>query len=299
MHKEIDFENDIEQALTNTGGYEKGDPKAYDPETALFPAEAIAFVQKTQPKIWTRLTGLYANKASVMLVDSLVKELASKGALTVLREGFKCVGKTVRLAYFAPNSGLDPLAAERYRDNRLTIVRQVNTRSGAIPDVVLAVNGLPVATLELKNPMSATRWNVENAKYQYRFERDPQELLFTFKKRCLVHFAVDTELAFMATKLEGKDTFFLPFNLGHTQGAGNPPADSDVRTTYLLAQGAHPRQPDGHPCAFHASGCGRKNGGNGKGDQAVQQGIDDLSALSSAGFGARADRARPDQRFGP
>lgn len=233
MHKEIDFENDIEDALIGSGGYEKGDPNAYDPVTALFPADIVAFVQKTQPKIWARLTQLDAAKAAAMLLDSLVKELAAKGSLAVLREGFKCVGKTVRLAYFAPNTGLDPSATERYADNRLTIVRQVTTKSGAISDVVLAVNGLPVATLELKNPMSATRWNVENAKYQYRFERDPKDLLFAFKQRCLVHFAVDTELAFMTTKLEGKDTFFLPFNLGHKHGAGNPPAEGDVRTTYL------------------------------------------------------------------
>ncbi|MGF6791714.1 type I restriction endonuclease subunit R [Paraburkholderia sp. 35.1] len=233
MHKEIDFENDIEHALTINGGYKKGDPNAYDPETALFPADVVAFVQKTQPKIWTRLTQLDPVKAPAMLLDSLVKELAAKGVLAILREGFKCVGKTVRLAYFAPNTGLDPSSTERYDDNRLIIVRQVNTKSGAVPDVVLAVNGLPVATLELKNPMSATRWNVENAKYQYRFERDPKELLFAFKQRCLVHFAVDTELAFMTTKLEGKDTFFLPFNLGLGYGAGNPPAAGDVRTTYL------------------------------------------------------------------
>lgn len=233
MHKEIDFENDIEHALISSGGYEKGDPNTYDPEAALFPADVIAFVQKTQPKIWTRLTQLDAAKAPAMLIDSLVKELAAKGALAILREGFKCVGKTVRLAYFAPNTKLDPESTERYNSNRLTIVRQVNTKSGAIPDVVLAVNGLPVATLELKNPMSATRWNVENAKHQYRFERDPKELLFAFKQRCLVHFAVDTELVFMTTKLEGKDTFFLPFNLGQDHGAGNPPAAGDVRTTYL------------------------------------------------------------------
>lgn len=233
MHKEIDFENDIEHALVSLGGYEKGNPTTYDPEAALFPPDVVAFVQKTQPKIWARLTGLDAAKAPAMLLDSLVKELAAKGALAILREGFKCVGKTVRLAYFAPNTGLDPASTERYGDNRLTIVRQVNTQSGAIPDVVLAVNGLPVATLELKNPMSATRWNVENAKYQYRFERDPKELLFAFKQRCLVHFAVDTERVFMTTKLEGKDTFFLPFNLGHDHGAGNPPAAGDVRTTYL------------------------------------------------------------------
>jgi len=233
MHKEIDFENDIEHALITSGGYEKGDPHGYDAEAALFPADVIAFVQKTQPKIWDRLTQLDAGKAASMLLDSLVKELAAKGSLAVIREGFKCVGKTVRMAYFAPNTGLDPSATERYEDNRLTVVRQVKTKSGAIPDVVLAVNGLPVATLELKNPMSATRWNVENAKYQYRFERDPKELLFAFRQRCLVHFAVDTELAFMTTRLEGKDTFFLPFNLGDHHGAGNPPAAGDVRTTYL------------------------------------------------------------------
>lgn len=242
MYTEIFFENAIEHALITHGGYQKGEPSAYAPEMALFPADVVAFVQKTQPKIWTRLTQLDESKAESMLLDALIKELASKGSLTVLREGFKCVGKTVRLAYFAPNTGLDPSATERYADNRLTITRQVNTKSGAIPDVVLALNGLPVATLELKNPMSATRWNVEHAKYQYRFERDPKELLFAFKQRCLVHFAVDTELVFMTTKIEGKETFFLPFNLGHNHGAGNPPAEGDVRTNYLweivLARGS-------------------------------------------------------------
>lgn len=233
MYKEIDFENGIEHTLISAGGYVKGDPKAYDPELALFPADVVDFVQKTQPKVWTRLVQLDQDKAPAMLVDSLVKELTSKGALAVLREGFKCVGKTVRLAYFAPNTGLNPAATERYGDNRLSVVRQVNTKSGAIPDVVLAVNGLPVATLELKNPMSSARWNVEDAKRQYRFERDPKELLFAYKLRCLVHFAVDTEVAFMTTRLEGKDTFFLPFNLGHNHGAGNPPTEGDVRTGYL------------------------------------------------------------------
>lgn len=233
MHKEIDFENEIEHELISNGGYEKGDPHAYDAENALFPADVVAFVQHTQPKVWARLTMLDEHKAPTMLLDSLVKELAAKGSLAVLREGFKCVGKTVRLAYFSPNTGLDPSATERYADNRLTIVRQVSTKSGAIPDILLVVNGLPVATMELKNSMSATQWNVENAKQQYRFERDPKELLFAFKKRCLVHFAVDTELAFMTTKLEGKDTFFLPFNQGDNYGAGNPPADGDVRTSYL------------------------------------------------------------------
>ena len=233
MHREIDFENDIETDLIEHGGYVKGKPEDYDAENALFPKDIIAFIQQTQPKLWQRVVDLNKDKAPAALINSLAKELETKGILAVLREGFKCFGKTVRLAYFAPNTGLDPSATERYADNRLTIIRQVNTKSGAIPDIVLAVNGLPVATLELKNPMSATRWNVEHAKNQYRFERDPKELLFAFKQRCLVHFAVDTELVYMTTKLEGKETFFLPFNKGDNFAARNPAVAGDVRTGYL------------------------------------------------------------------
>ena len=233
MHREIDFENDIETALTSYGGYVKGKPENYDAENALFPKHIIEFIQQTQPKLWQRIADLNKDNADKALINSLCKEIESKGILAVLREGFKCVGKTIRIAYFAPNTGLDPAAAELYANNRLSIIRQVNTKSGAIPDIVLAVNGLPVATLELKNPMSATRWNVEHAKNQYRFERDPKEPLFAFKQRCLVHFAVDTELVFMTTKLEGKDTFFLPLNKGDNFGAGNPKVEGDVRTEYL------------------------------------------------------------------
>lgn len=160
MHTERDFENDIETALLVNGGYIKGDPADYDAERALFPADTVTFVQATQPKIWQYLESLHKDKTSSVLIDSLAKELDSKGTLGVLREGFKCSGKTVRAAFFAPNTGMDPQAQERYQANRLSVIRQVNTRSGVIPDMVLAVNGLPVATLELKNVMSATRWTV-------------------------------------------------------------------------------------------------------------------------------------------
>lgn len=233
MHTEWDFENGIEAALLANGGYQRGDPAGYDPERALFPADTLAFVQATQPKIWQYLESLHKDKTPAVLIDSLAKELDSKGTLGVLREGFKCSGKTVKTAFFAANTGMDPQAQERYQANRLSVIRQVNTKSGAIPDMVLAVNGLPVATLELKNVISATRWTVEHAKNQYKYERDPREKLFAFKQRCLVHFAVDTEQVFMTTKLEGKDTYFLPFNRGFDHGAGNPPVEGDVRSNYL------------------------------------------------------------------
>ena len=133
------------------------------PRCALFPKEIIAFVQRSQPQFWEWFAALNQGRAEAILLESLVKELASKGMLTVLREGFKCFGRTVRAGLLCPQYGHESRRRRRATtQNRLTIVRQVETRSGAIPDVVLAVNGLPVVCLELKNPM--TGQNVENAK---------------------------------------------------------------------------------------------------------------------------------------
>lgn len=231
MHKEANFEAELEQSLLEEGGYLQGSPDEYDPERALFPKEILAFVEATQPAAWERLVSLSGDKAGEILLDSLAKELRSKGMLTILRGGFKCFGRTIKMAYFAPNTGMNPDDAEHYRQNRLTVTRQVVTKSGSIPDIVIAVNGLPILTMELKNPM--TGQTVEHAKWQYRRERDPNELLFTFKQRCLVHFAVDTEQVEMTTRLEGDNTAFLPFNLGYHHAAGNPPKTGDVRTWYL------------------------------------------------------------------
>jgi len=125
---------------------------------------------------------------------------------------------------------LEPLALERFSKNRLTVIRQLETESGAIPDMVLAVNGLPVVTIELKNAL--TGQSVLHAKQQYR-DRDPNELLFAFKQRCLVHFAVDTEEVCMTTKLDRGETLFLPFNRGCNNAKGNPPVEGEVRTAYL------------------------------------------------------------------
>ena len=231
MYKEANFEQAIAQELVAAGGYAQGDPAGYNAELALFPQEILDFVQRSQPKFWSWFSRLNQDKSAAVLLESLVKELESKGMLTVLRDGFKCFGRSVRAVYFAPNTGMNPEAAALYAQNRLTVTRQVVTASGAIPDVVLAVNGLPVATLELKNPL--THQEVENAKRQYRYERDPNELLFAYKRRCLVHFAVDPDLVYMTTQLEGARRLFLPFNRGHDQRRWQPAGYNDVRTGYL------------------------------------------------------------------
>lgn len=241
-HIERRFEEAIEESLTSpAGGYQKGHAGAYDAARALFPAEVLAFIRDSQPKQWQILSNFHGDKAGPTLLEDLVKELRSKGALHVLRHGFKCFGKTFRLAYFAPNSGMNPDAWRDYDRNRLTITRQVHfseKKPNLSIDVVLAVNGLPVVTLELKNPL--TGQTVEDAKHQYKFDRDLNEPLFRFKERTLVHFAVDPDLVFMTTQLAGKDTFFLPFNKGHHNGAGNPPAaGTNYRTAYLWEEVLH------------------------------------------------------------
>ncbi len=241
-HTERDFEHAIEYGLTHGGGFTKGKPADYDAASALFPSEVMAFLKASQPARLAELEALLKERTAATVLDGLVKELASKGALGVLRHGFKCYGKTLRLAYFRPNSGMNPEAAQRYAANRFTITRQVEfvsdvlkkgdgSKRKCILDVVLSINGLPVATAELKNPQTGQR--AEDACKQYKTDRDGRDPLFRFKERALVHFAVDPDEVWMTTQLKGADTFFLPFNRGHQFGAGNPPVEGNWKTHYL------------------------------------------------------------------
>ncbi len=240
-HTESDFETAIEAGLTTQSGYVKGDPKNYDEALGLFPADALGFLRESQASRWLQLEALLSDKTEATVLDSLTKELEIKGALHVLRHGFKCYGKTFRLAYFRPNTGMNPEAAELYTKNRLTITRQVGFRSflknadgtsrRCILDVVLSINGLPVVTAELKNPLTGQRAN--DACNQYMKDRDERDLMFRFKKRALVHFALDPDEVWMTTRLKGKETVFLPFNKGNNHGAGNPSAEDNWKTAYL------------------------------------------------------------------
>jgi type I restriction enzyme R subunit len=238
QHTEKTFEASIEDYLLGKAGYAKCDKNEFDSERGFDPTVLVSFIQATQPKEWEYLKNLQKDKAEKVLMDDLCRALDSEheGCLSVLRHGFKCFGKLFKVAYFAPASGLNPATQKLYAANILTITRQLkySPKHDNTIDMVLSLNGLPLATAELKNPVTGQNWR--NAIKQYQNDRDPNDLVFQFKKRTLVHFAVDPDEVYMTTRLAGKSTYFLPFNLGNGQGAGNPDNPGNYKTSYLWEQ---------------------------------------------------------------
>jgi len=232
------FEFHVEDLLLKQGGWLSGTNSEWDKARALFPARAFAFIESTQPQLWAEMAAQHGSNLQPMLLDALVKELDIKGSLHVLRHGFKFYGKLFRLAYFKPAHALSPDVLELYAQNQLTVTRQVpcHPSDHSTTDIVLAVNGLPVTTIELKNPGTHQTWR--QAVQQYQTDRDPRAPLFDFKKRALVHFAADPDEVWMTTRLSKEKTFFLPFNRGSHPGqiqcgAGNPQHASGYRSSYF------------------------------------------------------------------
>jgi type I restriction enzyme R subunit len=231
---EAAFETVIENHLL-ANSYVSIGGAAFDRDRAIFPDVVLEFIRQTQPVEWSRLQALHGNKTGEQVLSDLCKWMDSHGALATLRHGFKCYGRTLQVAFFKPAHELNPELETRYAANRLGLTRQLHfsPRSEKSLDVTISLNGIPIATLELKNPL--TGQTVEEARRQYKRDRDPRELIFEFKRRTLVHFAVDTEAVLMTTRLAGPATHFLPFNKGCDGGAGNPPdpAGRKYRTAYL------------------------------------------------------------------
>jgi type I restriction enzyme, R subunit len=234
------FEDATTSSLVESGGYRickwgtKPEWSAdFDRVRGLDVAELFAFVSETQPKAWDRLVAVHggADGARTQFAERLAKQLDERGTVDVLRHGVNDHGVEVRLAFFKPAHGLTPELTERYLANRLTVTRQLpyDATAAKTIDLCLFVNGIPVATAELKNPL--THQTVEHAKHQYRTDRDPANV--TLGRRALVHFAVDPELVEMTTKLAGPATRFLPFNRGNAGGRGNAPDATGHRTRYL------------------------------------------------------------------
>ncbi|SFR17328.1 type I restriction endonuclease subunit R [Desulfoscipio geothermicus] len=228
------LENVIEAHLLEEGGYAKGNPNEFDRDMALFPNDVITFIKKSQPEVWDKLIIYFGNEVEKKIIQRLVQVLNRNGMLKVLRRGFDLYDVRIKLAFFAPASGLNYEIIDKYNANILKVTRQVHysTKNENSLDMVLSLNGLPIATVELKNQF--TNQTVKDAMRQYREDRDPREPIFQFKKRALVHFAVDTDEVHMTTRLNSGKTFFLPFNKGYNRGAGNPPdPEGGFRTSYL------------------------------------------------------------------
>lgn len=236
IHTEQTFEEAIEYHLLNHGGYVPGYSSDFDAKRGLFPSYIIGFLKQSQPRAWSKIESIHKGEVESKVLQRLLKEIDLRGVLDVMRKGFTDYGVKFQMAFFQPESSLNPDAETLYQMNHLSVTRQLfyeRVGNNSL-DMVLSLNGVPMATIELKNQFSGQ--SVENAKKQYVYDREPTEPIFEFKKRALVHFAVDTDEAFMTTKLSGKATRYLPFNLGHNNGAGNPPNPNGYRTSYLWEQ---------------------------------------------------------------
>ena len=238
VHLEQAFEDEIEAHLLANGWWQ-GANTSYDRELALDTEELFTFIGATQLDVWETLVGRHGGDqttAQKKFKERLADDIGRRGVVDVLRRGVTDLGVKLDLAYFRPAHGLTPELEERYQANRCSVTRQLRYAPGHDRelDLALFVNGLPVATAELKNHLSGQ--NVEHAKKQYREDRSPKDLMLS-GKRAVAHFAVDPALVFMTPRLQGASTRFLPFNRGTVDGgAGNPPTSTGHRTAYLWQQ---------------------------------------------------------------
>ncbi|MFD5846177.1 type I restriction endonuclease subunit R [Streptomyces chartreusis] len=246
VHDEAAFGNAIAAALLKSG-WTEGNKQDYRPQLGLDTAQLFEFIGKTQADDWAELIALYgedANAAQAGFAKRVDQAIGTDGVLDVLRKGVKDHGILIRLAYFKPSLVASDTVLDDYRANRLTFVKELQYAAkqadkGNELDLTLFLNGIPLATAELKNAL--TRQGAEHAKEQYRLKRDPTELIFA--RRVIANFAVDTDVVYVAPELRGKLTRFLPFNTGSEGpgkpgGAGNPEptAPGTYATSYLWEQ---------------------------------------------------------------
>ena len=237
-YKEKRFEDDIETYLLDHGGYTKGDQSTYERYKALDMPKLIDFIKATQPKQWERYVRNYKDEAEKKLYKRFNEEVETNGLIHVLRYGINDRGVKINIAYFRPETTLNPDVITLYESNILTCTRQFkySSENENSIDMVLSLNGIPLVAIELKNQL--TGQSVENAKMQFMYDRNPKELCFQLNRRFLVYFAVDLYEIAMTTQLKGKNTYFLPFNqgsngAGNVGGAGNPENPSGYATSYL------------------------------------------------------------------
>ncbi|WP_373172907.1 type I restriction endonuclease subunit R [Prevotella merdae] len=228
---ETGLEKLIVDWLRDKNGYEQATPHDYNKDFALVDTWVERFVVATQPDKVEQSMCFASPSERLKFFTRLANEITKRGVVDVLRKGYKFNGSTFDLYYPLP-SDLNPSAKKAYKQNIFGVIRQVMYSKASTNEIdfVVFVNGLPLATFELKNNFTGQTY--ENAIKQYQTDRDPKELLLQ-KKRCAVHFALDDQQVWMCTALAGKDSWFLPFNRGVNGGAGNPVVENDTMTSYL------------------------------------------------------------------
>lgn len=230
--KESGLEALIVKWLVDQNGYEQGTNADYNREYAVDETRLFRFLQDTQPDALEKLGVFKSALKKKQFLNRLQGEIAKRGIIDVLRNGVKIYPANLIMFYLTPTEN-NTKAKEMFEKNIFSVTRQLQYSMDATRlalDICLFINGLPVITFELKNQL--TKQDVDDAVEQYKTDRDPRELLFQFK-RCMVHFAVDDARIKFCTKLDGKSSWFLPFDKGYNDGAGNPPNPDGLMTDYL------------------------------------------------------------------
>jgi type I restriction enzyme R subunit len=230
--KENGFETLIVNWLVNENGYEQGTNEDYNKDYAIDETRLFRYLEATQSREMAELRILDTPAEKKKFLDRLSRKLSDQGVIEILRKGFKYKNKTLEFYQVLPSEG-NQNARKLYEDNIFSVTRQLqySKEYGRLAlDLCIFLNGMPIITMELKNQF--TLQNTSDAVRQYMNDRDPAERLFSFK-RCIVHFAVDDNEIMMCTELKKDASYFMPFNKGYNDGAGNPPNDSGIRTDYL------------------------------------------------------------------
>lgn len=230
--KESGLEALIVKYLVDQNGYEQGTNADYNREYAVDETRLFRFLQDTQPDALDKLGVFKSDLKKKQFLNRLQGEIAKRGIIDVLRNGVKVYPANLIMFYLTPTEN-NAKAKVMFEKNIFSVTRQLQYSMDATRlalDICLFINGLPVITFELKNQL--TKQDVDDAVEQYKTDRDPRELLFQFK-RCMVHFAVDDARIKFCTKLDGKSSWFLPFDKGYNDGAGNPPNPDGLMTDYL------------------------------------------------------------------
>lgn len=228
---EQSFQSLIKDYLITENGYLESFNSGYDVHYAIDTDMLFSFLEKTQEKATNRLKEIYKTNYRSKVLANLHRELSTRGSIDVIKHGIKDYGVKLKLAYFKPPTNLNPDQFILYKQNMISVTEELAFDGGKEIDLVIFLNGIPVITMELKNAF--TDQTYKNAITQYKEDRDKNHQLFRFKERAIVNFAVDTDEAYMTTKLNGKDTYFLPFNKGNNGSAGNPSVKDKLKTHYI------------------------------------------------------------------